>query len=185
MTSNSGVIRLTSVLQGTAMPPITKCLTRQQTFPPPQPYMRMRYMSATVEMTTCQETANEGKISHIRKSKPSVFFINVVAGDSRSNSSHGSHENISNTSNNVPHYTIPSIAVLSPNNSRPPDFLLDPSSSAVTKPSTGGNKRETEAPDKENTCKMVKLSEPEQLYEKENVDPRKLATTVSLARLIQ
>lgn len=30
---------------------------------------------------------------------------------------------------------------------------------------------------------MVKLSEPEKRYEKENVDPRKLATSVSVIKL--
>lgn len=106
-----------------------------------------------------------------------TFFF---SGESRSNSSQGSHENISTTSNNIPHYTIPSIAVLSPNNSRPPDFLLlDPTNTSPPKSSNGNNKRETEDGDKDKNCKMVKLSEPEQRYEKENVDPRKLATSVS------
>lgn len=59
MTSSNAAIMLTSVLQGNTIVPPTKCLTRQQTFPPPQPYMRMRYMSATAEMT-CQETVHEG-----------------------------------------------------------------------------------------------------------------------------
>lgn len=70
---------------------------------------------------------------------------------------------------------------MSPNNSRPPDFLLmDPSPSTASKSSNGNNKRETEAGDKEKNCKMVKLSEPEQHYEKENMDPKKLAATVRL-----
>lgn len=62
MTSSNAASMLSSVLQGNTITPTMKCLTRQQTFPPPQPYMRMRYMSATAEMTTCQETAHEGKI---------------------------------------------------------------------------------------------------------------------------
>lgn len=108
--------------------------------------------------------------------------MQFVLGDSRSNSSHGSHENISTTSNNIPQYTIPSIAVLSPNNSRPPDFLLlDPTSNtSPPKSSNANNKRETEDGDKEKYCKIVKLSEPEQRYEKENVDPRKCTSSVSL-----
>ncbi|XP_056636070.1 uncharacterized protein LOC130444827 isoform X1 [Diorhabda sublineata] len=162
MTSNTAVSRLTSVLQGNTLPP-TKCLTRQQTFPPPQPYMRMRYMSATAEMSTCTETPYEG--------------------DSRSNSSHGSHEHISNNLSSIPQYTIPAIAVLSPNNSRPPDLLL-PEATLPPPPAQktfANNKRETEAVEKEKTCKMVKLSEPGQRYEKENVDPRRLAAT-SLAK---
>ncbi|XP_018565805.1 uncharacterized protein LOC108906859 [Anoplophora glabripennis] len=159
MTSSAAVSRLSSILQGNSVATISKCLTRQQTFPPPQPYVRMRYMSATAEMSTCPETAHEG--------------------DSRSNSSHGSHENISN-SNNIPQYTIPSIAVLSPNNGRPPDILVA-EAPLPQKSSLSSNKRETESADKEKVCKMVKLSEPEQRYEKENVDPRRLPTT-SLTR---
>ncbi|CAH1099041.1 unnamed protein product [Psylliodes chrysocephalus] len=159
MTSSTAVGRLTSVLHGNNVVP-SKCLTRQQTFPPPQPYMRMRYMSATAEMSTCPETAHEG--------------------DSPSNSSHGSRENISH-SNNIPQYMIPAIAVLSPNNSRPPDLLLPESTlpaPSAQKSSHGNNKRETEAVEKEKTCKIAKLSEPAgQRYEKENVDPRRLAAT--------
>ncbi|KAJ8955789.1 hypothetical protein NQ314_006838, partial [Rhamnusium bicolor] len=160
MTSSAAVSRLSSVLQGNT--PVSKCLTRQQTFPPPQPYMRMRYMSATAEMSTCKETVHEG--------------------DSRSNSSHGSHENISN-SNNIPQYTIPSIAVLSPNNGRPPDFLV-PETPPPQKSSLLSHKRETEAADKEKICKMVKLTEPGQRYEKENVDPRRLPTTMRIYFLL-
>lgn len=63
MTSSAAASRLTSVLQGTGAP-ITKALTRQQTFPPPQPYVRPRYMSATVEMSTCAEAVLEGKNNH-------------------------------------------------------------------------------------------------------------------------
>lgn len=75
--------------------------------------------------------------------------------------------------------------MLSPNNSRPPDFLfVDSTSTSAPKPSNGNNKRETEGGDKEKNCKMVKLSEPEQRYEKENVDPRKLATTVSISNYV-
>lgn len=59
MSSSAAVGRLSSVLQGTGGN-INKSLTRQQTFPPPQPYVRMRYMSATVEMSTCTETVHEG-----------------------------------------------------------------------------------------------------------------------------
>lgn len=61
MTSSVPATRLTTVLHGGTGAPITKALTRQQTFPPPQPYVRMRYMSATVEMSTCAETVLEGK----------------------------------------------------------------------------------------------------------------------------
>lgn len=60
MTSSVPATRLTTVLHGGTGVPITKALTRQQTFPPPQPYIRMRYMSATVEMSACTETVLEG-----------------------------------------------------------------------------------------------------------------------------
>lgn len=76
MTSSSAASRLTSVLQGGTGIVITKALTRQQTFPPPQPYVRMRYMSATVEMSTCAETVLEGKLlitTHV-----SILFIKLA-----------------------------------------------------------------------------------------------------------
>ncbi|XP_045464276.1 uncharacterized protein LOC123673705 isoform X1 [Harmonia axyridis] len=164
MSSSSALVKLSSVLQGNVVAPVSKCLTRQQTFPPPQPYSRMRYMSATVEMTTYPET--------------------VLEGDSNSHSSQGSHENIS--SGLPPQYPIPSIAVLSPNNSRPPDLLL-PEQQQQQKAQTSMPKsilvsRETESIDKEKACKALKLFEAGQRYEKENVDPRKPPTGLSKRR---
>ncbi|XP_014482386.1 PREDICTED: uncharacterized protein LOC106748419 isoform X2 [Dinoponera quadriceps] len=54
ITSSTEASRLSSVLQS-AEPGVlqTKQLTRQQTFPPLQPYARTRYMSATAEMSQC------------------------------------------------------------------------------------------------------------------------------------
>ncbi|XP_076263165.1 uncharacterized protein LOC143198089 isoform X2 [Rhynchophorus ferrugineus] len=174
MSSNAAISRLTSVLQSAAeraaqatIGSTTKCLTRQQTFPPPQPYMRVRYMSATVEMTTCPETPHEG--------------------DSRT-SSISSHENISASDNTqqcppqvsqAQNYTIPAIAVLSPNNSRPPDLLLP----GEPKTFCNNNKRETDTTNGEKEKeKRVKLSESSGPFcEKENVDPRRLQAS-SLAR---
>ncbi|KRT80823.1 hypothetical protein AMK59_5724 [Oryctes borbonicus] len=152
MTSSAAASKLTSVLQGIAIP-ITKSLLRQQTFPPPQPYVRTRYMSATAEMSTCTETAHEG---------------------SNSNSSRGSEENISL----LPQYTIPSIAVLSPNNGRPSELvdIMSPQ-----KPSISG-KREPEAFDKEKAYKILKISDSGQRYEKENLDPRRHSNALSRRR---
>ncbi|KAK9712247.1 3prime5prime-cyclic nucleotide phosphodiesterase [Popillia japonica] len=152
MTSSAAASKLTSVLQGISIP-TSKSLLRQQTFPPPQPYIRTRYMSATVEMSTCAETAHE---------------------DSKSNSSNGSEENISL----LPQYTIPSIAVLSPNNGRPfelVDVVLP------QKPSISG-KREPEAFDKEKAYKIQKMSDSGQRYEKENLDPRRHSNVLSRRR---
>lgn len=58
ITNSLEASRLSSVLQPELQKPggvaaATKQLTRQQTFPPLQPYMRMRYMSTTAEMTQC------------------------------------------------------------------------------------------------------------------------------------
>ncbi|XP_019865387.2 cAMP-specific 3',5'-cyclic phosphodiesterase 4A isoform X2 [Aethina tumida] len=171
MTSAPAAGRLSSVLQGgiTAGPTPPKSLTRQQTFPPPQPYNRMRYMSATVEMSTCTETVHEG--------------------DSRSSSSRSSRENISAHScggqRGTP-YTIPSIAVLSPSNGRPPDMLVGTEASTpppMPHKSSLANKREPEPGDREKVCKMVKLSDPPgQRYQKENVDPRRSTTNLSKRR---
>lgn len=56
ITSSTEASRLSTVLQSStdSQPsPQTKQLTRQQTFPPLQPYARTRYMSATAEMSQC------------------------------------------------------------------------------------------------------------------------------------
>ncbi|XP_034231963.1 uncharacterized protein LOC117639963 isoform X2 [Thrips palmi] len=62
ITTSTEASRLSTVLHGgngsatspgTLAPP--RSLTRQQTFPPVQPYVRARYMSTTVEMSTCPE----------------------------------------------------------------------------------------------------------------------------------
>lgn len=50
--------RLTTVMQASASPPVPQQnshLTRQQTFPPIQPFVRQRYLSATAEAITCSE----------------------------------------------------------------------------------------------------------------------------------
>lgn len=179
MTSSAAVGRLSSVLHGGTGGPINKSLTRQQTFPPPQPYVRMRYMSATVEMSTCTETVHEGiVISSFENFKFYYYLFSI--DDSRSNSSHSSHDNISNP----PQYTIPSIAVLSPNNGRPSDvLLLSSSDSPPAKSTNSNNKREPEYSDKEKSYKIAKLSETGQKCEKENVDPRSSAN-VSIRRLL-
>ncbi|XP_054273883.1 high affinity cAMP-specific 3',5'-cyclic phosphodiesterase 7A-like isoform X3 [Macrosteles quadrilineatus] len=49
ITTSMEASRLSSVLHGTTLAPPSR-LTRQQTFPPLQPYVRMRYMSTTGEL---------------------------------------------------------------------------------------------------------------------------------------
>ncbi|XP_017881147.1 uncharacterized protein LOC108625558 [Ceratina calcarata] len=54
ITNSTEATRLSSVLQSDEQKPSqAKQLTRQQTFPPLQPYVRQRYMSTTVEMSQC------------------------------------------------------------------------------------------------------------------------------------
>ncbi|XP_043510361.1 uncharacterized protein LOC122528853 isoform X3 [Frieseomelitta varia] len=55
ITNSTEATRLSTVLQSDAQKPSTqtKQLTRQQTFPPLQPYVRTRYLSATAEMSQC------------------------------------------------------------------------------------------------------------------------------------
>ncbi|KAL1518131.1 hypothetical protein ABEB36_001802 [Hypothenemus hampei] len=169
MSSSTAIRHLTSILQNAAerasqatVGSTTKCLTRQQTFPPPLPYMRTRYLSATVEMTTCPETAHEG--------------------ESRSTSSHSSKENLSRNvqagQQSVTNYPIPAIAVLSPNNSRPPDLVLHGDS----KIHSNNNKRETDDLEKDKD-KRVKLSEETTVFcEKENLDPKQVQTSSMVRR---
>jgi len=64
ITTSMEASRLSSVLHGggngthTSQAP-SRFLTRQQTFPPLQPYVRIRYMSTTAEMATCTEDVAE------------------------------------------------------------------------------------------------------------------------------
>ncbi|KOX80098.1 cAMP-specific 3',5'-cyclic phosphodiesterase 7B [Melipona quadrifasciata] len=55
ITNSTEATRLSTVLQSDAQKPSTqtKQLTRQQTFPPLQPYVRTRYLSTTAEMSQC------------------------------------------------------------------------------------------------------------------------------------
>ncbi|XP_076397422.1 uncharacterized protein LOC100877791 isoform X3 [Megachile rotundata] len=55
ITNSAEASRLSTVLQPDSQKPgsQSKQLTRQQTFPPLQPYVRMRYLSATAEMSQC------------------------------------------------------------------------------------------------------------------------------------
>jgi hypothetical protein len=53
ITSSANTSRLNALLQSNKSSAQTKQLKRQQTFPPLQSYARMRYMSATAEMTQC------------------------------------------------------------------------------------------------------------------------------------
>ncbi|KAJ9596595.1 hypothetical protein L9F63_012387, partial [Diploptera punctata] len=76
ITTSLEASRLSSVLHGAgngsstiAIP--SRYLTRQQTFPPLQPYVRVRYMSTTVEMSSCSEVLTEAT-SHSNSSSSST-----------------------------------------------------------------------------------------------------------------
>ncbi|PSN42403.1 hypothetical protein C0J52_25312 [Blattella germanica] len=72
ITTSLEASRLSSVLRGAGNggPSTSRHLTRQQTFPPLQPYVRIRYMSTTAEMSTCSEVLQEN-ISHSNSSSSS------------------------------------------------------------------------------------------------------------------
>ncbi|XP_017760267.1 PREDICTED: uncharacterized protein LOC108550878 isoform X1 [Eufriesea mexicana] len=55
ITNSTEASRISTVLQSDVQKPATqtKQLTRQQTFPPLQPFVRMRYLSTTAEMSQC------------------------------------------------------------------------------------------------------------------------------------
>ena len=66
ITTSLEASRLSSVLHGASNGGSTsgvpsRYLTRQQTFPPLQPYVRIRYMSTTAEMSTCSEVLPEAE----------------------------------------------------------------------------------------------------------------------------
>ena len=65
--------RESQLLEQPAPSPRQGTLTRQQTFPPVQPYARMRYMSTTAEMSQCcTEVLLEGDSSSSRSCSPAA-----------------------------------------------------------------------------------------------------------------
>jgi len=76
ITTSMEASRLSSVLHGggngtpASLAPL-RVLARQQTFPPLQPYVRIRYMSTTAEMSTCSEVLAE-VASHSNSSSSST-----------------------------------------------------------------------------------------------------------------
>ncbi|XP_069692558.1 uncharacterized protein [Periplaneta americana] len=58
ITTSLEASRLSCVLHGAS-----RLLTRQQTFPPLQPYVRVRYMSTTAEMSSCSEVPADSSSS--------------------------------------------------------------------------------------------------------------------------
>ncbi|KAG7203506.1 hypothetical protein KM043_013562 [Ampulex compressa] len=73
ITNSTEASRLSTVLQSDNQKPGThsKQLTRQQTFPPLQPYARMRYMSTTIEMSQCySQVLIERDSSSVSSSSP-------------------------------------------------------------------------------------------------------------------
>lgn len=63
MTNSAEATRLLGVLHGTSLAPPTARLTRQQTFPPLQPYVRVRYMSTTGELIASSSTSTSSSNS--------------------------------------------------------------------------------------------------------------------------
>lgn len=173
MASGAGAEHLTSVLQGITFPaPANRLLTRQQTFPPLQPYVRMRNMSTTAEMTACSEALLEGNLSTLIFDKITQF--NFISVGSQSNSSHSSQENIDSSAN-----IVPTITILSPNNGNG-NSRSGESLASESPPKSSSHKREPEALDKEKATKIARLSETGQQYEKENVDPRRFLPPVRI-----
>lgn len=144
--------------------PGSRCLTRQQTFPPLQPYIRVRYLSTTAEMSTCRET--------------------LMEGGSHSNSSISSHENPEDESKQWIQ-GIPTVAILSPNNSRAPDSFTheQQNNKPCSAQAQAGSKRTETADwseDKENTAKIPKMScDGVFRGQKENLDPKRSFINVS------
>lgn len=95
ITSSMEASRLNTVLQPdnqyTAQ---TKQLMRQQTFPPLQPYVRVRYMSATVEMSRCPQILTEADNSLQEKSCSSSRYCSPSHDP---NSRHQKKSNVSGT----------------------------------------------------------------------------------------
>lgn len=67
ITTSTEASRLSSVLHGSTLAPPSR-LTRQQTFPPLQPYVRVRYMSTTGELHT-ESTSSSSTSSASERSR--------------------------------------------------------------------------------------------------------------------
>lgn len=157
--------RLSSVLHGGASPlgnASKSQLTRQQTFPPVQPYVRQRYMSTTAEMSTCSDSLFE-KSNSSGSSKTDV-------SSNRGLSREGSGDSPSETHCGTKH------GCRTPPLSR--GCVLRESNRSSSKQSDNdrqsGSKRETDCSSREKGIKVAKLSDDTMagLCEKENVDPR-------------
>lgn len=96
ITSSTQASRLNTVLQSDNQYSVqTKQLVRQQTFPPLQPYARVRYMSATVEMSRCPQILTEADNSLKEKSCSSSRYRSPSRDST--NSRHQKKSNVSST----------------------------------------------------------------------------------------
>jgi hypothetical protein len=184
ITTSVEASRLSSVLHGggngtTALLAPSRFLTRQQTFPPLQPYVRIRYMSTTAEMSACSEVLAEG-VSHSNSS-------------SSSTSNHASAANLPHQMSGPPSEGLSDVTCSrdgcgTPNGKH--RMLRDNSRSCVVesqcvneKPVAARSKREQMDTASEKAAKMAKISDswsPQHSDHKENVDPRRTGSDADL-----
>lgn len=156
--------RLSSVLHGGTSPlgnPPKSQLTRQQTFPPLQPYVRQRYMSTTAEMSTC----SDGLMEKSNSSGSSKTDLNSNRGLSREGSGDSPSESHCGTKHGCRTPPLSRGCVLRESNRSSKQSDSDRGS---------GGKRETDCSSREKGIKVAKLSDDTMvgLCEKENVDPK-------------
>ena len=159
-----------SPLRGTAK----SHLTRQQTFPPVQPYVRQRYLSATVEMSRCMNVAGIANKSS-SSSRTDMSGKRGLSGDSSVDLNNDTHCGSSNGSRTPPFCKT---AVLRENNNRSCFSVANVDSvDKTSSPSSSSNgKRETPC-SSHDRVKMAKLWDERfsGCHEKENLDPRKFS----------
>ncbi|KAK6629518.1 hypothetical protein RUM43_003335 [Polyplax serrata] len=158
--------RLSTVLGRRQSPqrmPVKCQLTRQQTFPPLQPYVRQRYMSTTVELSRCPNMESNSS------SKSDISTKWGVNGDGSTESCGDTHCGTKNGCRTPP------VLVLRESNRSSINY------NDQEKQGTG--KRETESSSHERGIKVAKLWDDKLLfgcYEKENLDPRKICNELNI-----
>ncbi|XP_023713018.1 uncharacterized protein LOC111867414 isoform X3 [Cryptotermes secundus] len=184
ITTSMEASRLSSVLHGggngTTAPVVpSRFLTRQQTFPPLQPYVRIRYMSTTAEMSACSEVLAEGA-SHSNSSCSSTSnhtsAANLPCQVSEQPSEGPSNLSCSKNGCGTPNGKLRTLR----DNGR---MCAVESQCVNEKPVTMRSKREQTDTVLEKAAKMAKISDswaPQQSDHKENVDPRRIGSDADL-----
>ncbi|XP_066996585.2 uncharacterized protein [Anabrus simplex] len=176
----------------------SRFLTRQQTFPPLQPYIRVRYMSTTAEMSSCSEAlAEHGSRSHSSSSSRTDLVSDATLSrqvSEQTTDPPGSPTETHCTRNGCGTPTDKPKALRDNNRTCVVDHSVSECSvdggreTAISVLATGSKREQTDGAGtfREKGTKIAKLSDFSMLqqmsysWEKENVDPRGVGSDVDL-----